>query len=260
MYTLSPYIIPFNPEKNKVENLLQDRGLLIDEREEKYEDERLFSLKIWVMESPEFEIISRDMEFTILKVFIHYIEKNPKTDFIKARGITKIFWEFERLSRIVTLWIPLSHENEFKFLLSVGSLRDDYVKTILKEIDSNIDESLIEKKTFDFEEIRQNYSEGWMHSCDNRPKTIRRGVLYGDFNFQEKSELDDFLDKPDGTISKQEGVFLHTNDTKRKVRILREGKFQILGIPKEIFFEKGRREEVMKECFEIARELLNCTV
>jgi hypothetical protein len=92
-----------------------------------------------------------------------------------------------------------------------------------------------------------------MHGCENRPGIIQRGTLYGDFVFTDQTELNDFYERPGTTTSNQEGITLDGN---RKVRVLKLGKFQLMGIPKDAFFDEAKRPDVMKECFNVAKRLL----
>lgn len=269
MLVLCPYFIPFRPTKKDVRNLLDGRGFFIGEVETELRNGRSIPLMRWAEENPEFKTYEsggESKDFAIIRIFIQYIENNPKTTFNKLERRTQIEWVQERLSRIVTLWIPLQ-SNDSHFLLSVGNIDENDVKVLMKQLLGNrLNEDDIFHRIFSFGRIREEFSRGWMHGFEMRPKVIERGTLYGEFHFDEVTELDDFEEGPDGTTSKQEGVIIEpsTSDRTRKVRVLRDGKFQIMGIPKDNFFPPSnnrvdKRAAVMNECFEVANQLLTCT-
>lgn len=260
MYVLCPYKIVQKPTIENVKNLLGEYGYLIGEKEIEREDKPTIILKRWAEENPGFEIISksdRQITIAIIRIYIQYIERNPKTEFDKKSKRTEKVWEEEKLSRIFTLWIPLGI-GDYNFMLSIGKIEEEDVqKLISKILGTQEDVQVVSYEEFDFKKVRSEFPNGWMHGCDKRPGTIESGTLYGDFNFEEVTELSDFM-REDGTETKQEGIILTTSlgQRVRKIRVLREGKFQIMGIPKEQFVNQNYRGNVMKECFEIASELL----
>ena len=261
MLTLRPYYIPINPSRNQVITILGDRGFLIGSKERQLDDGKIVTLKRWAREEPEFEIIADKQEFAIIRVFIHYIVDHPDTDLIIKTGKTKENWQPRRLSRIITLWIPLKN-NVYDFLLSVGNIDVEDVKILLKELLPAINPDKIKGEEFDLEKVRKQNKEGWLHGCQKRPRLIQSGIFYGDFDFKKPGELRKYYDKPDGTESNQEGIFLSKKKGRRKVRVLKSGKFQLMGlqIKNEKFYRGPERAEIMKECFISATKLLKAKV
>lgn len=255
MLVLRPYSIPMNPSKEQIKKVLSSRGILIGAEDKKLDDRGIITLKRWAREEPEFETIEAKQEFTIIRVFTHYIEDHPNTDFNRKTGKTKENWEPHRLSRIITLWVPLKN-NRYRFLLSVGNIKEEDVKTLLTKLLPGINSNDIRGEEFDLEKVRKQNNEGWLHGCRNRPGIIQGGTLYGDFDFEDPGELIEFYDEPDGTKSNQEGIFLRKKKGQRKVRVLKSGKFQLMGIQKEKFYRGAERAEIMKECFKSASKLL----
>lgn len=257
MLTLRPYSIPINPSKKQVIRILGVHGFLLGSKERELDDGRIVTLKRWAREEPEFENIGGKQKFAIIRVFIHYIVDHPDTDLIKKTGKTKENWQLRRLSRIVTLWIPLQN-NVYNFLLSVGNIDEEDVKILLNKLLPDINTDQIKAEEFDLKKVRKQNKEGWLHGCQERPRTIERGTFYGDFDFEEPGELGEFIDKPPGTKSNQEGIFLSKRRGRWKVRVLNSGKFQLMGIQikNEKFSGGHERAEIMKECFRSATKLL----
>lgn len=255
MLVLRPYSIPINPSRKQITKVLSSRGFLIGAEDKKFDDRGIITLMRWAREEPEFETVETKQEFTIIRVFTHYIENHPDTNFNEKTGKTKENFEPRRLSRIVTLWIPLKN-NRYCFLLSVGNIKEEDVKTLLTKLLPDINSNDIKGEEFDFDKVRKQNKEGWLHGCQNRPKIIQKGTLYGDFDFKDPGELGEFYDEPDGTESNQEGIFLPTKKGRRKIRVLKSGKFQLMGIQKEKFYGGSERAEIMKECFKCASILL----
>jgi hypothetical protein len=261
MLVLCPYRIPIKPTKKRVNAELSQHGLLLQSERREQEEGRPFVLKTWAEESPEFEAIPGEGEIAVIRVFIHYIEHDPEADFNEKTGETRIRWEPHRLSRVTTVWIPLSPNSPYDFLLSAGHIGEENVKSLLMRLLPAAEPQSIGGYEYDFPRVRANNPHGWMHGCENRPKTIQRGVLYGDFDFSTPSEVDDFVDQRDGTRSNQEGVVLASDLKKmRKVRVLRHGKFQLMGVPKDDFYGPPNRRAIMAECFHTAQVLLKDAV
>jgi hypothetical protein len=264
MLALRPYKIPIKPTKKDIMDLLGDFAFLIGSEDVQLQSGEIANLKRWAEEEPEFVTVNERGEFVVVKIFIQYLEKNPETEFDMRTKKTIERLKYHILCRIVTLWIPLFGKNSYEFLISVGNIKEKDVMTLLGELlPPNVDTENINANEFDFQRIRGSYIDGWMHGCMNRPNVIQRGILYGDFKFSNPTELDMFMDNPDGTRSNQEGIIMHLNNgnreiTKRKVRVLRFGKFQVMGINRDDYFEKNKRINVIEECFEIAQRLLKC--
>ena len=257
MLVLRPYSIPINPSRKRVIRILGDHGLLIGAKDRKLDDGKIVTLKRWAREEPEFEIIREKQEFAIIRVFIHYIEDHPDTDLNTKTRKTEENWQPRRLSRIVTLWIPLQN-NVYNFLLSVGNIDEEDVKILLNKLLPDINTDEIKAEEFDLKKVRKQNKEGWLHGCQERPRTIERGTFYGDFDFEEPGELGEFIDKHPGTKSNQEGIFLSKRKGRWKVRVLNSGKFQLMGIQiqNKKFYRGPERAEIMKECFRSATKLL----
>jgi hypothetical protein len=253
MLVLRPYSLPINPNWKRISEVLGARGLLLGKEQWEGDDGRKITLKRWVQEAPMSEAVKTLGEFAILRAFIQYINEDPTSDFTESTGKTNVQWTVHRLSRIVTLWIPLSSNKKIRFLLSVGNIDEGDVKRLMMKLIPEAQETQIAGQEFEFPKVRDNNPRGWMHGCENRPGTIQRGTLYGDFDFTTKTELNGFFDSPAGTTSNQEGIILDGN---RKVRVLKLGKFQLMGIPKGAFFDDVKRSDVMKECFDVASLLL----
>lgn len=253
MLVLRPYSLPINPSKKRITEVLGTRGFLLGSKPWKGDDGREISLKRWVEEGPQFQTLKRGGEFAILRVFIQYMITDPESDFNERSGKTTVKWEAHRRSRVVTLWIPLSTNTSTDLLLSVGDIDEGDVTTLIMRLIPEASPDKIQGRVFDLGKVREENPHGWMLGCENRPNVIQRGTLYGDFTFSQHTELDQFLDSPNGTQSNQEGITIAGG---RKVRVLKFGKFQLMGIQKEHFFDDTKRADVMRECFEVARSLL----
>lgn len=252
MLVLRPYSLPINPDWKRISEVLGVKGFLLGTERVPVNDGRERVLKRWVEEKPPRVSVSTLGDFAVLRAFAHYINEDPISDFNERTGKTDVKWEVHRLSRVVTLWIPLSG-NKIRFLLSVGSLEEPDVKRLMMELIPGATDDQIISQEFDFPKVRETNPRGWMHGCENRPGIIQRGTLYGDFVFTDKTELNDFYERPGTTKSNQEGITLDGN---RKVRVLKLGKFQLMGIPKDAFFDEVKRPDVMQECFGVAKRLL----
>lgn len=252
MLVLRPYSLPVNPNWNRLTEVLGTKGFLLGTEQVPVSDGRQQVLKRWVEEKPSRVAVSTLGHFAVLRAFAHYINEDPTSDFNERTGKTDAKWEAHRLSRVVTLWIPLSG-TKIRFLLSVGSLEEADVKRLMLKLIPAATEEQIISQEFDFQKVRETNPRGWMHGCENRPGIIERGTLYGDFVFTDQTELNQFYERPGTTMSNQEGITLDGN---RKVRVLKLGKFQLMGIPKGAFFDEVKRSDVMQECFEVAKRLL----
>ena len=252
MLVLRPYSLPINPGKRQIDNLLGEKGFLLGTEHWKSDGGRDITLKRWVQEKPQYEELPFGA-FAILRVFIHYVNEDPVSDFNIRLGTTNVRWEPHRLSRIVTLWAPLSTNTRTRFLLSVGNIEESDVGLLLAELIPGAQPDQIKGAVFDFQEVRRKNPKGWMHGCENRPGTIQKGTLYGDFTFSTHSELDGFMDSAAGTKSNQEGITLNGS---QKIRVLKLGKFQLMGIAAKDFFNAAKRSDVMERCFNVAQRLL----
>lgn len=252
MLVLRPYSLPINPTWKRVNLVLGKQGFLLGSELAPVNGGPQQVLKRWVEENPARVAVSTFGDFAVLRAFAHYINLDPISDFNERTRQTIARWESHRLSRVVTLWIPLSG-NKLDFMLSVGSLEEKDVQSLMVELIPGATDKQILSQEFDFPKVRQINPRGWMHGCENRPGVIQRGTLYGDFVFTDKTELNDFYDKPGTTTSNQEGITMEGN---RKVRVLKLGKFQLMGIAKEAFTDEELRPDVMKKCFEVATWLL----
>src|SRR5688572_26335553 len=132
MLVLRPYSLPINTDWKRINEVFGTKGFLLGTERVPVNGGRDQVLKRWIEEKPSRVTVSALGDFAVLRAFAHYINEDPTSDFNERTGKTDVKWEVHRLSRVVTLWIPLSG-SKVRFVLSVGSLEEADVKRLMVE-------------------------------------------------------------------------------------------------------------------------------
>jgi hypothetical protein len=109
--------------------------------------------------------------FAVPRVFIKYISADASSDFNERADTAGALWSRHRLSRIGILWIPLSTNQQYRCLLSVGTLYEQDIAFLMSKLNPGpgANYNNVRGGVSTFPQCAS--SQGWMHGCENKPGT-----------------------------------------------------------------------------------------